>query len=811
MKLSQIFELIDGEYLSIGIDHDIAHLMTDSRKAFDLESGLFFAIDGLHHDGHSFIPELIKAGFQNFVVEKEIEVFPEKINIIKVVSSVRALQTIAAAKRAKFNKHVVAITGSNGKTIIKEWLAQMLSEKQNICKSPKSFNSQIGVPLSVWPLSDAHDLGIFETGISEPGEMTSLKGVIQPTHGILTNIGSAHEQYFTSIEQKLDEKLILFEGIDQLYYRNDNPLINEGIGQMKKPPKHKTSWGFNSEADLQVEKREGSFFILKSKTETFTLKLHSVNETYVENIMHCICFAYFNGWSSSEIQKGIDALRPIKMRLELKKGINQTYIIDDTYNNDLAGLEIALDFLSQQKHYPQKSLILSDIPQSAPKESTYARVAELVQEKDITQLYAIGSELADFKSLFPPSTKFYLTTEDFLQHSTDSFEKEVVLIKGARSFGFEQIAKQLTERIHRTVLEIDLDAVTHNLNVYRHLLKPETKLLIMVKALAYGSGGSEIAHLLQFHKVDYLGVAYVDEAVQLRKAGINLPIMVINPSEEDLPNLVTYNIEPEIYSFAQLKVFSEFYMKKGIELKGHFTINTGMNRLGFDPEDLEALVNEIKHLPHVKVQSLYTHLAASDEAEHNNFSLQQLQTFKAYAEKVEQQMGIKTIKHALNSAGIVAYPEYQFDMVRLGIGLYGIEPSGNLQHELKSISTLKTVISQIRNVKKGETIGYGRKGKVTKNMRIATIAIGYADGFSRIFSNGNGEVMLNGQMAKVIGNVCMDMTMIDISNIEAEEGDTVIIFGEKPTISDLAKKAKTIPYEILTNVSDRVKRVYFAE
>ena len=325
MKLSQIFDVINGEYLSKAIDNDIAHLMTDSRKAFDLESGLFFAIDGLHHDGHSFIPELIKTGFQNFVVEKEIGEIPENVNIIKVASSVKALQIIAATKRAAFNKPVVAITGSNGKTIIKEWLAQMLSEKQNVCKSPKSFNSQIGVPLSVWPLNEAHDLGIFETGISEPGEMNPLKEIIQPTHGILTNIGSAHEQYFNSISKKLDEKLILFEGIDQLYYRNDNPLINEGINRMKKPPKHKTSWGFNSEADLQVTKKDGSFFELKSKTESFSLKVHSVNDTYVENIMHCICFAYFNGWSPSEIQKGIDALRPIKMRLELKKGINQTY------------------------------------------------------------------------------------------------------------------------------------------------------------------------------------------------------------------------------------------------------------------------------------------------------------------------------------------------------------------------------------------------------------------------------------------------------------------------------------------------------
>ena len=812
MKLSEIAEAIEAAYLAKGTDNDIAHLMTDSRKAFDLESGLFFAIDGPHHDGHSFIPDLILAGFQNFVVDKELNLPAKTVNVLKVSSSIKALQTVAQLKRAKFGKPVIAITGSNGKTIIKEWLAQMLSEKLNVCKSPKSFNSQIGVPLSVWPLNAAHDIGIFETGISEPNEMLSLKKIIQPTKGILTNIGSAHEEYFESIEKKLDEKLILFEHIDELYYRNDNRLIVEGIRRIKMPPKKTFSWGFNTEADLQVESVDKNTFEFKNGEHSFRLKLNVGSDSYIENVMHCIAFAYFNGWTPAEIQKSIHGFRPIKMRLELKKGINQTYIIDDSYNNDLAGLEIAIDFLTQQKQHPSKALILSDIPQASPKKATYSRVAELVQEKGITQFYGVGSDLSEFKNLFPSGSLFYKTTEDFLKSDFESgIEKEVVLVKGARSFGFEQITKRLTDRIHRTVLEINLDAITHNLNIYRKRLKPETKLLIMVKALAYGSGGTEVANLLQFHKVDYLGVAYVDEAVQLRKSGITVPIMVINPSEEDLPNLVNFNIEPEIYSFSQLSNFSDFYLKKGIELKGHFTVNTGMNRLGFNPEDLDTLIGRLKNLPHIKVQSLYTHLAAADEAEHKDFSLQQLKSFEAYAEKVEKALGITTIKHALNSAGIVAYPAYQFDMVRLGIGLYGIEPSGNLQHELKSISTLKTVISQIRNVKKGETVGYGRKGKVNKNMRVATIAIGYADGYSRIFSGGNGEVMLNGQLAKVIGNVCMDMTMIDISNIEAEEGDTVIIFGENPTISDLAKKAKTIPYEILTNVSDRVKRIYFAE
>lgn len=809
MKLSKIVSLTKGKYLSKSADCEILHLNTDSRTAFDTHSGLFFAIDGQHHDGHVFLNDLIKAGFKNFIVEKPFEQAETNINIIQVESSLKALQTIAASLRSDFSNDVLAITGSNGKTIVKEWLAQLLSEKLSICKSPKSYNSQIGVPLSVWNLKEENDLGIFEAGISMPNEMEKLQQIIKPTFGILTNIGSAHEEYFESIEQKLDEKLKLFEGCQTLYHRNDKAIINQGVARMKTPPKKVVTWGFNKNADLQISHLNNTEYRFESNQEVFNIKLLSNNESYLENILHCICFAYFNGFKPFEIKKGIEGLKPIKMRLELKKGINNTYIIDDTYNNDLAGLETALDFLDQQKHYNKKAIIISDILQTGSKKATYQRVAELITERAIDQVYAIGDELKAHHALFPLSTQFFDSTESFLEMSSSNFEKEVILIKGARSFGFERIVKQFMERVHNTVLEINLDAITHNLNVYRKLLLPNAKLLIMVKALAYGSGATEIANLLQFHKVDYLGVAYVDEGVQLRKAGIKIPIMVINPSEDDLEHLVQFNIEPEIYSLNQLKAFSEFYKKMGVELRGHFTINTGMNRLGFNPESVDALIKKIKITPNLKVQSIYTHLAASDEDEHLDFSLHQLKLFSVTAEKIEKALGITTIKHALNSAGITRFPNYQFDMVRLGIGLYGIEPNGNQQNELRPISTLKTVISQIRNVKKGESVGYGRKGKVVQDMRIAIIAIGYADGFSRIFSNGNGEVMVNGKLAKVIGNVCMDMTMIDISNIEAEEGDSVIVFGENPSIIDLATKANTIPYEILTNVSDRVKRVYY--
>jgi alanine racemase len=811
VKLSEIVNVVQGTYLSKGNDTIIEHLNIDSRKAFDTHHGLFFAISGTNHDGHDFIPELIKAGFQNFIVEQVIATSERNINIIQVESAVAALQLTAKTKRLNFAKNVLAITGSNGKTIVKEWVAQLLSQKLIICKSPKSYNSQVGVPLSVWQLAEGDELGIFEAGISMPNEMAHLKEIILPTIGILTNIGSAHEENFDSLPQKLIEKLLLFEQCETLIYRNDNPVIDLAVREMKSPPSRTVTWGFNNFADLRVKANGKKKFEFNYKEEHFQLTLLSENDSYVENIIHCICFAYLQGLSPSEIQNGIDELKPIKMRLELKKGINNTYIIDDTYNNDLAGLENALDFLAQQRQYSKKSIILSDILQTDSKNSTYKKVAALIKDKSVDKVYAIGPALLKFQSYFPKNSEFYPSTESFIEHKEKHFEKEVILIKGAREYGFERVVKQLVEKIHSTVLEINLDHLTHNLNVYRKLLGPKTKLLIMVKALGYGSGGAEIASLLQFHKVDYLGVAYVDEGVQLRKAGINLPIMVINPAEEDLENLITYDIEPEIYSFGQLKIFSEFYSRKNIELKGHFTINTGMNRLGFNPESIDALIEKIKSVPILKVQSIYTHLAAADDEAHSVFTLEQLDRFKEASQKIENALNITTLKHALNSAGITRFPNYQFDMVRLGIGLYGIEPNGLLQKDLKPISTLKTIISQIRNLKKGESIGYGRKGSAKNDMRMAVIAIGYADGFSRIFSNGNGEVLINGKFAKVIGNVCMDMTMIDISEIEAEEGDEVIVFGEKPTVSDLAKKANTIPYEILTNVSDRVKRVYYTE
>jgi alanine racemase len=811
LKLSEIVNVISGTHLSKGEDAMIEHLNTDSRKSFDTKKSLFFALSGPNHDGHDFIPELIKAGFQNFIVEKSIPFSVQNINLIKVTSSIAALQSVARRKREAFDSKVVGITGSNGKTIVKEWLAQLLSDHYSVCKSPKSYNSQIGVPLSVWQLSDNDELGIFEAGISMRNEMSKIKNIIQPTAGILTNIGSAHEEFFESIEQKLDEKLRLFEDCETLFYRNDNPIIRNAIKRMEKFPRRLISWGFNNSADLIVRARGNKIFEFTYQTEKFEMQLLSENESYVENIIHCICYAYFDGLKPSVIQNAINGLKPIKMRLELKKGANNTYVIDDTYNNDLAGLENALDFLAQQKQHAKKTLILSDILQSGSKISTYKKIASLIEEKGVNKVFAIGSEMKTFQDLFPKNSEFFESTLSFLEHSPKVFEKEVILIKGAREFGFERIVKQLVEKIHSTVLEINLDHLTHNLNVYRKQLNPKTKLLIMVKALGYGSGGAEIASLLEFHKVDYLGVAYVDEGVQLRKAGINLPIMVINPAEEDLDNLINYNIEPEIYSFSQLKSFSEFYLRKNVQLKGHFTINTGMNRLGFNPDSIDALVEQIKKLSHLKVQSIYTHLAAADDEAHVDFSLQQLETYRIAAEKIEHSLQITTLKHALNSAGITRFPNYQFDMVRLGIGLYGIEPNGILQKDLKPISTLKTIISQIRNLKKGESIGYGRKGIAETDIRIAVIAIGYADGFSRIFSNGNGEVLVNGKPAKVIGNVCMDMTMINISDIEAEEGDEVIVFGERPTISELALKAETIPYEILTNVSDRVKRVYYTE
>ena len=815
LEFEKITEVTQGKILSKHDNPFIKYLLLDSRKINSSAESLFFAIKGVRHDGHQYISQLYKSGVRSFIVEESVAInlFPEA-NIYQVKSSVAALQDIVAWHRSQYDIPVIGITGSNGKTIVKEWLAQLLNKDHVVIKNPKSYNSQIGVPLSVWEMDSHHTIGVFEAGISLPGEMIHLEKIVRPTIGLFTNIGPAHDEGFTSAAQKIQEKLMLFKNADVLFFRKDHGQLTEEI---LKTNIHALCWSDKEEADFSIKlhkQHAGNTFIsLKYKKEISNFSLPFSDDASVENIIHCLCILLYLEVSSEEIQKRILELHPIAMRLELKQGIQGCYIIDDTYNNDLAGLSMALNFLDQQKQRNKKTLILSDLLETGSDgKLIYENIAKLIKEKNITRLIGIGNKIGSFKNLFDLETFFYQRTEDFLRnHSLQNFQNEIILVKGARIFEFEKIVKILQQKMHGTVLEVNLDALSHNLNFYRSKLKPGTKIMVMVKAFAYGSGSFEVANLLQFHRVDYLAVAYADEGVSLRENGITVPIMVMNPSAETFDKIRRYNLEPEIYSFKILEEYLSYSEENNNHSKIHLKLDTGMHRLGFENKDIERLGEILKNNSLISVSSIFTHLAGADEALHNNFTVKQLENFIPMAEKIESVLGYKTIKHALNSAGIVRFPSSQMDMVRLGVGLYGVEANGLEQSSLQTVGTLKTIISQIKKIEEGESIGYGRKGKAEKATTIATIAIGYADGYDRRFSNGKGKVLINGKLCPIIGNVCMDMCMVDVSDVKAEEGDEVIVFGKELPIYKIAAEIGTISYEILTSVSERVKRVFFAE
>jgi Alr-MurF fusion protein len=812
-------EITKGSVLKFYRDTDIVYLLLDSRKIISPASSLFFAIKGKHHDGHQFIQELYNKGVRSFVIEDNISFkvseLPEA-NIILVDSAVAALQKLAAFHRSEFSYPVIGITGSNGKTIIKEWLSQLLSKDFNIVRSPKSYNSQTGVPLSVWEMNQQHTLGIFEAGISLPHEMKNLQKVIKPTIGIFSNIGTAHDEGFQSRKEKIEEKLKLFKNADVLIYCRDHEDVDKEIRSHDTGLKTFT-WSRHHDADISIREliREGnnSRVTLSSHGHEYSFTIPFADDASIENLMHCIAVLFYFRLDAEEIQNRIYNLHSVAMRLELKEGINSCYLIDDSYNNDLAGLNIALNFLDQQKHARSKTVILSDVLESGmPEKELYKKIAALLREKEISRLIGIGNVIGRNKEFFGMENFFYNSTEDFLSKlDPQDFSEEIILVKGARVFEFEKIIQRLQQKVHGTILEVNLDALSHNLNFYRSFLKPQTKIMVMVKAFAYGSGSFEVANLLQFHRVDYLAVAYADEGVALRERGISLPVMVMNPSYQTFDKMAGYNMEPELYNFKILREYLEFLTLHAISSRIHIKIDTGMHRLGFEEKDIPELIALLKNNSRVKVASIFTHLAGADEEVHNEFSLEQFSKFKRITDSFEAELGYKTIKHVLNSAGIVRFPEAQLDMIRLGIGLYGVEATGLKQGNIETVGTLKTIISQIKQVKAGESVGYGRKGRADKDLKIATIAIGYADGYDRRFSNGKGKVLIKGKLCPVIGNVCMDMTMVDITGINANEGDEVIVFGKDLPISRIAENIGTIPYEILTNVSERVKRVFYTE
>ena len=820
LSLRQIEQITKGRVLKFSDDLPIAYLLLDSRKIISPLNSLFFAIKGKRHDGHKFVADLYREGVRNFIVEKQAQFNAShyyEANIIEVDNAVTALQEVAAFHRSQFAVPVIGITGSNGKTIVKEWLSQLLAKDYNIVRSPKSYNSQTGVPLSVWEMNEQHTLGIFEAGISLPGEMERLQKVIQPTIGLFTTIGTAHDEGFESRKQKIDEKLKLFKGVEVLFYHKDYQELDSEINK-NYPSLKKFTWSFKLPADLLIKeaRKDGRkttiHALYQGQSLNFTIPFS--DDASIENVLHGVAVLLYFNTEPHELQARLQGLHNIAMRLELKEGINSCYIVDDTYNNDLAGLSIAINFLDQQKQKEAKTVILSDLLESGMEEADlYKKIGRMMKEKNIDRFIGIGETISRNKNAFQLNSSFYKSTEEFLAElNEESFKEEMILVKGARVFRFEKIIRRLQQKAHGTVLEVNLDALSNNLNFYRGRLKPQTKIMVMVKAFAYGSGSFEVANLLQFHRVDYLAVAYADEGALLRENGISLPIMVMNPSATTFDKMFQYNLEPEIYTFKILKECLDFLKANEVSAKIHLKIDTGMKRLGFEEKDIKELAIILKQeASRLQIASIFTHLAGADEEEHNSFTRQQMDKFKQMAHYLEDKLGIKTIKHALNSAGIVRFPEEQMDMVRLGIGLYGVEATGLLQEQLQTVGTLKTIISQIKEVKKGETVGYCRVGKAVNDMLIATIAIGYADGYNRRFSNGKGKVLINGKLCPIIGNVCMDMCMVDITGVEAYEGDEVILFGEDLSISTLAKEIGTIPYEILTNVSERVKRVFYTE
>lgn len=807
MLFSEIISLLNPEYHSSHSETDIAKLVVDTRITGELGNALFFAIKTEKRDGHDFITDAYNKGIRNFIVSKKnAGGLNEECNVCVVNNPLRALQSIAAKHRNGLNLQVFAITGSNGKTIVKEWLSEILNSKYSLVKSPKSYNSQIGVPLSVWQANASHQLGIFEAGISEPDEMHHLQRIIRPHYGILTNIGSAHDQGFLSREQKLREKLELFRNCEHLIVRESEreqvlKYTSElNIGQL-------ISWGEGEMNHLRVGyKKAAGGMEIRVDTEIYHVAF--TDPASIENITHCIVAANLLKLNKETIDAAIRNIQPVPMRLEVKDAENNCIIIDDSYNHDFAGLSVALAYLSGQYSGYKKSVIISEINQSGLGiNEQISKLISAVSALNPDRAILVGENLKAHSRAFPDGFELFSDTDEVKAYLKQKpLTDTVILIKGARKYRFERIVRQLEKKIHGTRLEISLSALNHNLNVFRKMIRPQTKMMVMVKAFAYGAGSREVANFLQFNKVDYLGVAYASEGVALRKLGVNIPIFVMNPSPETLPNCFEYNLEPEIFSFLSLQQFLDESGRQQKILPVHLNIDTGMKRLGFEIHEIDTLAGIIRS-NQIKVVSVFSHLASSDDD--RNFSLQQVAAFEKAYDLLCGKMRQKPLKHILNSAGIVNFPEYQFDMVRLGIGLYGVNNAGLENNPLLPIGRLVSEISQVKSIHVGDTIGYGRKGKLPGSGKIATIPIGYADGFSRIYSNGRGRVLIKGQEARVVGNVCMDMIMVDISKIEAREGDEVVIFGNGLPIEELASLADTIPYEILTNVSERVKRVYF--
>ena len=811
-------------------DAQIGWLLTDSRSLCFPEETLFFALRSARNDGHRYIDDLYRRGVRNFVVDAKgmQEHYAEGTNGMKdanfliVPSPLAALQRLAERHRDEFNLPIVGITGSNGKTMVKEWLYQLLLPSQKIVRSPRSYNSQIGVPLSVWLLNEQTEVGIFEAGISQPGEMYALRDIIQPTIGVLTTLGPAHQENFRSMEEKCMEKLELMHDTEAMVYPSDNDIVSRCIRRMNYKGE-KISWSMCDEqaaffvkevkslnAELSVPRSQITY-IWQGEENCYTIPF--IDEASIENSITCAAVALHMGLNPGQLADRMPKLEPVAMRLEVKQGQRGCVIINDSYNSDVNSLDIALDFMNRREA-AKKTLVLSDIYQTGTTpEALYAQVSELAVKRGIDKFIGIGPELsAQADKIQIADKSFFADVPHFL--SSEAFaglRNELILLKGARNFGFDLITEQLEQKVHETILEVNLNAVVENLNYYRSFLKPDTKMVCMIKADGYGAGAVEIAKTLQDHRVDYLAVAVADEGVTLRKAGITANIMIMNPEMTAFKTMFDYDLEPEVYSFRLLDALIKAARKEGITgWPVHIKFDTGMHRLGFDPvDDIFKLIDRLKHQTAIIPRSVFSHFVGSDSDGFDEFSAKQFALFQEGSEKLQAAFSHHILRHMDNSAGIEHFPERQMDMCRLGLGLYGVDPRDN--RILHTVSTLKTTILQMRHVPKGDTVGYSRKGTIERDSVIAAIPIGYADGLNRHLGNRHCYCLVNGQKAEYVGNICMDVAMIDVTDIPCQEGDQVEIFGENLPVTVLSDTLDTIPYEILTGVSNRVKRVYFQD
>ncbi len=810
--MKEIANIIQGK-LRQGIPVEITEYSIDSRSVVAPERTLFFALTGSNHNAHDYIQTLYTEGVRAFVISEnrnEFEYLPEA-NLIIVKDVLAALQQLAAYHRQPSQAEVIGITGSNGKTVVKEWLYQLLANDHAVYRSPRSYNSQVGVPLSLLGIDSKAEIAIIEAGISQKGEMQRLEQMIRPDIGIFTHLGDAHDENFTSREEKLAEKALLFTRCQWVIGQAGKALQ---FIRSRVPAKTTFfTWSEETEADVQVrtvniahDHREVK---ISHRETTFILDIPFPDIASFENCMNAVCVLLLKKYSPEVIVSRVERLSAIAMRLEIKEGINNCTLVNDYYNSDPSSFQLALNMLATQDASKERVVILSDFMDSGKgSEDLYPAIAEMLRQTNVSLFIGIGKQLSDHRYDFAPNSRFYENTEHFLrQEERENFRDQVILIKGARVFQFEFIAGFLQKQSHGTILEVDLDAMVHNLNHFRSLT--DAHIAVMVKAFSYGSGSREIASLLQYHRVDYLMVAFADEGIELRAAGITIPIAVMNPEREAFDNMIMFDLEPEIYALDILEDFNQALQKHGIKrFPVHIKLNTGMNRSGFDEQDLPRLLEFFDSERSVYIRSIFSHLAGSDEAVHDEFTLGQIHLFERMTERVQARFDYKIWRHILNSAGIERFPQYHFDMVRLGIGLHGISAT---HADLQPVSSFKTYISSVRDVPEGQSIGYGRKSYTTRPSRIAVIPVGYADGLNRHLSNRTGEVHVKGKRAPIIGNICMDTCMIDVTDTDASIGDEVEIFGKNIPVTEVAEKLGTIPYEVLTGISFRVKRVYYKE